>query len=59
MCCHYMEVKVTIAVLIKGLEELLHKPLCVLRWHHVVVEAHHLVIIIIIIIIIITSSRCY
>ena len=37
-----MEVDVTIIVLVKCPEELLHKPLRILQGHHAAVQGHHL-----------------
>ena len=37
-----MEVDVTIIVLVKRPEELLHKPLRILERHHAAVQSHHL-----------------
>ena len=38
----YMEVEVSIVILVKTPEQLLHKPLRVLQRHHAAVQAHHL-----------------
>ena len=37
-----MEVDVSIVVLVKCPEQLLHKPLCILQRHHAAVQSHHL-----------------
>ena len=37
-----MEVKVSIVILVKTPEQLLHKPLRVLQGHHAAVQGHHL-----------------
>ena len=38
----YVEVKVSIVILVKTPEQLLHKPLRVLQGHHAAVQCHHL-----------------
>ena len=42
MASVYMKVKVSIVILIKSAEELLHKPLRILQRHHAAVQGHHL-----------------